>query len=79
MNFDNDKQRKTVKIIAKRLAKGPIYTQQLRTLLENKSPYADDRSYENIINQVKSDPSIPIKKKGSKFVRTDISDKGVSQ
>jgi len=79
MNFDNEKQRKTVKIIAKRLAQGTIYTQQLRTLLENKSPYTDDRSYQNVINQVKSDSSIPIKKKGSKFVRTDISDKGVSQ
>lgn len=72
MQFDNNKQRKTAKKLLVRLSKGPINGRQAANFMKNHSEFKDDRSYDFLDTLINSE-SFPVKKKGDKLLRTDIS------
>jgi len=73
MDFDSEKQRSATKAFLKRLSRGPINQQQARNFMNNYTDYRDERSYKNFLQFIRNEKQIPVKKKGSKFYRTDIS------
>jgi len=71
--FDSQKERKAAKKLLKRLSKSPINDQQALNFVKNYTDYKDERSYKNFLKSVKTSTRFPVKKKGGKLVRTDIS------
>lgn len=72
-DFDSKKERDAAKKLLKRLSISGINDQQAMTFMRNHTNYKDTRSFENFLNSVKKSKNFPVKKKGGKLVRTDIS------
>ena len=75
--FDSEKEREAARLLLKRLSIGPINDVQALNFMEAHTDYKDERSFENFLKSIKNSDYFPVKKKGSKLVRTDTMTRSV--